>query len=107
MRAAFVPELASLTAMAVGMFPMTHWLRGSGAGAAGPETLEFWGAMAAGIAVGLVFTYPWNWLLVSSGRKHGMGSKSVMGAGGYPHEGPVGAHPPKAPVPGQRTPMPA
>jgi len=91
LRSAFVPELISLTGMVVGMFPMMHWLRGSGADAIGPGTIEFWGAMAAAIAVGFVFTYPWNWLMVASGRKHGMGSKSVMGQAGHDHDGPVGA----------------
>jgi hypothetical protein len=55
--------------------------------------------MAAGIVVGFVFTYPWNWLLVSSGRRHGMGSKSVMRKGGHPHQGPVGAQPRGAAAP--------
>jgi hypothetical protein len=91
LRSAFLPELISLTAMVVGMFTTVYWLRGGGPDAPGPETLEFWGAMAAGIGVGFIFTYPWNWLLVSSGRKHGMGSASVMGSGGHEHEGPVGS----------------
>jgi hypothetical protein len=85
LRSAFFAELVSLTAMAIGMFATTNWLRGSGPSAAGPETLEFWGAMSAGIAVGFAWTYPVNWLLVASGRKHGMGSASVMGMGRHEH----------------------
>lgn len=91
LRSAFVPELVSLTGMVLGMFPTMHWLRGSGSDAIGPDSIAFWGAMAAAIAVGFVFTYPWNWLLVASGRKHGMGSKRVMGEAGSEHDGPVGA----------------
>jgi hypothetical protein len=41
-RVPFVPELVSPTALVAGMFPLTHWLRGW-RGAAGPETLNFWG----------------------------------------------------------------
>jgi Domain of unknown function (DUF4396) len=70
--------------MVVGMFTTVAWLRGSGPSAPGPDTLEFWGAMSAGIAVGFIWTYPVNWLLVTSGRKHGMASNSVMGKGGHP-----------------------
>ncbi|MBW8060597.1 MAG: DUF4396 domain-containing protein [Solirubrobacterales bacterium] len=83
LRGAFVAELVSLTAMAIGMFATTYWLRGGGPSAPGPETLEFWGAMSVGIAVGFIWTYPVNWLLVTSGRKHGMGTMSVMGKGGH------------------------
>ncbi|HSI81616.1 MAG TPA: DUF4396 domain-containing protein [Solirubrobacterales bacterium] len=98
LRSAFLPELISLTGMVLGMFPMMHWLRGSGAGAIGPESIAFWGAMAAAIAVGFVFTYPWNWLMVASGRKHGKGGSGVMGHAGDDHTGPVGAAPRPVPV---------
>jgi hypothetical protein len=84
LRGAFVAEFVSLTAMVIGMFTITYWLRGAGPSAPGPDTLEFWGAMSAGIAVGFLWTYPVNWLLVASGRKHGMASRSVMGSGGHP-----------------------
>jgi hypothetical protein len=84
MRRSFFAEFVSLSAMVVGMFTTVAWLRGgTGPSAPGPDTLEFWGAMSAGIAVGFVWTYPVNWLLVASGRKHGMASKSVMGTGGH------------------------
>lgn len=93
LRSAFVAELVSLTAMVIGMFTITNWLRGGGPSAPGPDTLEFWGAMSAGIAVGFLWTYPVNWLLVASGRKHGMGSMSVMGHGGEPDPAPADAAP--------------
>ena len=83
LKSTFTDEFVSLTAMVVGMFPIMYWLRGIGGGDAGPDTLQFWGAMSAAIAVGFVFTYPLNWLLVTSGRKHGMSSVSVMGKGGH------------------------
>lgn len=91
LRGAFFAEFVSLTAMVIGMFTITAWLRGSGPDAPGPDTLAFWGAMSAGIAVGFIWTYPVNWLLVSSGRKHGMGMPKVMGHGGHPAE-PAPAH---------------
>ncbi len=56
---------------------------GSGHHELGPEKIEFWGVMAASIAIGLIFTYPVNWMLVVTGRKHGMGSMKVMGEGGH------------------------
>jgi hypothetical protein len=56
---------------------------GGGAHMAEPTTLRFWGAMAAGIAVGFLFTYPVNWWMVAAGWKHGMGSVGVMGKGGH------------------------
>jgi hypothetical protein len=88
LRSAFSVELVSLTVMVMGMFPMMHALRGSGAEAIGPEDIAFWGTMSASIAVGFVFTYPVNWLLVAAGKKHGMGSMSTMGHGGQGHGGP-------------------
>ena len=54
----------------------------------GPEDVQFWGAMSAAIIVGFVVTYPVNWWLVASGRKHGMASSMAMGHGGHaPHPG--------------------
>jgi hypothetical protein len=82
--------------MVIGMFATTNWLRGSGPNAPGPDTLEFWGAMSARIAVGFIWTYPVNWLLVSSGRKHGMGGAMVMGEGGHDAPLPVPAPSPVA-----------
>lgn len=86
LKGAFAAEFLSLTTMVIGMFPTMYWLMGMGGGGAhmaGPGTLRFWGTMAAGIAVGFLFTYPVNWWMVAAGWKHGMGSVSVMGRGGH------------------------
>jgi hypothetical protein len=68
LKGAFAAEFLSLTTMVIGMFPTMYWLMGmgmeiggGGAHMAGPTTLCFWGAVAAGIAVGFLFTYPVNW----------------------------------------------
>ncbi len=85
LKEAFTAEFISLTAMVAGMFPAMYWMMGMGGSGhheLGPEKIEFWGVMAAAIAIGFVFTYPVNWMLVVSGRKHGMGSMKVMGVGG-------------------------
>ncbi|MEJ2708479.1 MAG: DUF4396 domain-containing protein [Anaerolineales bacterium] len=37
-----------------------------------PNTAAFWGFASLGLLVGLIFTFPMNWLLVSIGWKHGM-----------------------------------
>ncbi len=65
LKGAFAAEFLSLTTMVIGMFPTMYWLMGmgmemggGGVHMAGPTTLRFWGAMAAGIAVGFLFTYP-------------------------------------------------
>ncbi len=39
-----------------------------------PFTFAFWGFAMLGLLVGYVFTYPMNWLLLTIGWKHGMGS---------------------------------
>lgn len=39
-----------------------------------PNTWAFWGFATLGLLVGLVATYPMNWMLVRIGWKHGMGS---------------------------------
>jgi hypothetical protein len=90
---AFVAEAISLTAMVAGMFPTMFWLMGmsheghSGT-RVGPGDVQFWGAMSAAVMVGLLVTYPVNWWLVASGRKHGMASSMSMGHGGHaPHPG--------------------
>ena len=86
---AFVAEAISLTAMVAGMFPTMFWLmgmshEGDSGTRVGPGDVQFWGAMSAAIMVGLLVTYPVNWWLVASGRKHGMASSMSMGQGGHP-----------------------
>lgn len=93
LKGAFVAEALSLTAMVAGMFPTMFWLmgmshEGDSGTRVGPDEVQFWGAMSAAIIVGFVVTYPVNWWLVASGRKHGMASSMSMGHGGHaPHPG--------------------
>lgn len=79
-------EFISLTVMVMGMFPTMYALMKTVGGSSGhmpsPRGLEFWGVMAASIAVGFVVSYPANWWLVKVGWKRGMGSARVLGEAG-------------------------
>lgn len=92
LRSAFMAEAVSLTAMVAGMFPTMYWLMGmsherTAMDRLGPNQPEWWAATSVALIVGSVVTYPVNWQLVASGRKHGMASELAMGEGGHAMEG--------------------
>jgi hypothetical protein len=79
-----LPEWLSMNFMMAGMFPtMTLLMMGRDMRAMEPTELVFWGAMSAGVTVGVLVAYPVNVWMVNKGLKHGMGTVRALGHGGH------------------------
>jgi hypothetical protein len=84
LRHSLLPEWLSMNFMMAGMFPtMTLLMMGRDMRAMEPAELVFWGAMSAGVTVGVLVAYPVNIWMVNKGLKHGMGTVRALGHGGH------------------------
>jgi hypothetical protein len=84
LRSSLLPEWLSMNFMMAGMFPtMMLLMMGRDMRAMEPTELVFWGAMSAGVTVGILVAYPINVWMVSKGLKHGMGTIRALGHGGH------------------------
>jgi hypothetical protein len=81
-RRTIYPEWISMNAVMTGMIPVMVTLMSADMRAMEPTSLRFWGVMSLATIVGAAVAFPFNWWLVATGQKHGMGTERVIGRGG-------------------------